>query len=109
MLVIATAFIAISASISTALISSNANANDVVIVDGKAVKPNTFESLPADLLEDSNHPSAIQTEFGFFVKRANYDKNYNQNEIVYDSGKTTPKTKVIHQNGDIFIKVKDRN
>ncbi|WP_149466373.1 hypothetical protein [Paenibacillus antarcticus] len=105
------AILTISTIAFSGVITSNAQGSSVenseVEVGSFDPSHTTGERLPAVLLEDSNHPDFIQTQGGLFAKKNQFEANYSQDEIVTDATKTTEKTKVIIQNGDIFIKEED--
>lgn len=63
------------------------------------------DPLPAVLQESHNHPDAIKTKAGFFVKKKETpDSSFNQDEVVNNPHNTNEKTKMIVANGDIYIK-----
>ncbi len=91
--------IALSEAITTSVQAST--------VEQSRVGDSVHDPIPAALLEDSNHPVAIRTKDGLFLKKTEPVENFNENEITNDAQTTTAKTKVVVQNGDTFVKAEE--
>ncbi|MFB6364319.1 hypothetical protein ACFCP7_09675 [Paenibacillus elgii] len=87
----------ISAIAVTGVITSNVQTNR----DEQDV---TFDPVPPVLLENHKHPNALYTEDGFYVKKQVGHNDHSKVETVNDSSNTNGKTKMIIQNGDVYVK-----
>lgn len=96
------AVLTVSAVAFTGIITSNVNADSGTLRKSESV---TYEPVPADVIEQLNHPDRIKTEDGFLkTKTLQAENRFSQNEVVYDVSETTDKTKVIVAYDTTYIK-----
>ncbi|MDR0270761.1 hypothetical protein [Paenibacillus sp.] len=92
------AVLAISAMALMGVITTNVQASNVVDsklgegivheVSSNKIEDGINDPLPDVLLDDSEHPDAIKTKDGLFVKSDESEDNFDSDEVVYDVLKT---------------------
>lgn len=101
------AVLTVSAVAFTGIITSNINDDSDTLRKSESV---TYEPVPADVIEQLNHPDKIYTKDGLFIKKPQslHDEDkFNQDEVVYDVSKATDETKAIIQYDATYIKEED--
>ncbi|ASR46346.1 hypothetical protein B4V02_06470 [Paenibacillus kribbensis] len=97
------AVLTVSAVAFTGIITSNVNDYSDTLRKSESV---TYEPVPADVIEQLNHPDRIKTKDGLFVKTKTLqaENRFSQNEVVFDVSEATDKTKVIVAYDATYIK-----